>query len=582
MRHVNVVVALVLMLGSAVLAGEEEGLLEIKTDRVVVFKDGYALVVRTATGEAGENGEVYTEEVPDAAILGSFWAVPAAGELSSMTAGITQTEVTRLETTTCVEILEILTVNKGSACTLELEDGKLLSGVIREVLTLDVPATLQEQTHRGASTPPTTRTTNRAHGTYFVLRSDDRDVLLPVTRVRRIQMADMKVTREREVLEKRSTKRLTFRFKDGPGKKELRIFYFRPGIRWIPTYRVELDPEKMEAEIRLQAEILNEAEDLENVPFDLVVGVPNFRFKDVVSPFVLEAALRDALRQAAPQIMGQYSSNGSNSFANPMSNAAFGARGGEYRDRQAEADPGALDIPEELTAGRSQDLFIYSVPALTLLRGHRAAVPVFTARAPYRDVYTWDFALKRSDVEIVQEKMNSPSPLKLAMNRVWHQIDIENRTSVPWTTGAAMVLQGMQPLAQELLTYTSVGGKVRLPVTVAVDLQSSFSEEETGREMDALTWLRQRYARIDKTGELRVTSFLPHAVDLEITCHLGGFGEEASDEGRITIGQFQQGDWQNYQGHPAVNNHSTVFWRTTLAPGKTFAPTVKYRYFARH
>ena len=57
--------------------------------------------------------------------------------------------------------------------------------------------------------------------------------------------------------------------------------YFRPGIRWIPTYRIDLRQKdgKNMAQVSLQAEILNEAEDLHDVPLDIVVGVPNFRFK---------------------------------------------------------------------------------------------------------------------------------------------------------------------------------------------------------------------------------------------------------------------------------------------------------------
>ena len=57
--------------------------------------------------------------------------------------------------------------------------------------------------------------------------------------------------------------------------------YFRPGVRWIPTYRIELAAKARRSPPRssLQAELLNEAEDLKDVPLDIVVGVPNFRFR---------------------------------------------------------------------------------------------------------------------------------------------------------------------------------------------------------------------------------------------------------------------------------------------------------------
>ncbi len=106
--------------------------------------------------------------------------------------------------------------------------------------------------------------------------------------------------REAETKSELQVKRLTFRFEGGEAERRLTLLYFRPGLRWIPSYRIEL-PAAVDARgVVLQGELLNEAEDLVQVPIDLVVGVPNFRFREVVSPFVLEPALRRALAEAAP------------------------------------------------------------------------------------------------------------------------------------------------------------------------------------------------------------------------------------------------------------------------------------------
>ena len=68
--------------------------LALSTERVIVFKDGYCLVVKQGVARTDESGQVYTEKVPDAAILGSFWAVPEAGGMKSMIAGWIETETT--------------------------------------------------------------------------------------------------------------------------------------------------------------------------------------------------------------------------------------------------------------------------------------------------------------------------------------------------------------------------------------------------------------------------------------------------------------------------------------------------------
>ena len=61
--------------------------LELKTERVIVFKDGYTLIIKRGVATTDKAGEVFTDDVPDAAVLGSFWAVPEEGRLIAMLAG---------------------------------------------------------------------------------------------------------------------------------------------------------------------------------------------------------------------------------------------------------------------------------------------------------------------------------------------------------------------------------------------------------------------------------------------------------------------------------------------------------------
>jgi len=50
------------------------------------------------------------------------------------------------------------------------------------------------------------------------------------------------------------------------------------------------------ANLSLQGEVLNEVGDIDHAALDLVVGVPNFRFADTLSPLTLETALRATLQ----------------------------------------------------------------------------------------------------------------------------------------------------------------------------------------------------------------------------------------------------------------------------------------------
>ena len=280
---------------------------------------------------------------------------------------------------------------------------------------------------------------------------------------------------------------------------ELDVCYFGPGIRWIPTYRVAL-AKGGTASLTMQAELLNESEHLDGVPVDLVVGVPNFRFRNCVSPICLAPSLVNPLQRAAPQIMGQSASN-----------VLFSQRGGESRGRRIAPQPaaagGAPAIPAELAAEGAHDLFVYHLPKLALRAGERAAIPVLQAKVPCRHLYTWDVHLAHAGTEALPNVSKHASPVRLLKNEIWHQVELSNDTNVPWTTGAALVVDGYLPIGQELLTYTSIGAKVQVPITVAIDVRGTYAEKELARVLKAIRYRGYDHAKISKQGTLRVTNY---------------------------------------------------------------------------
>ena len=125
--------------------------LEWKTERVVIFKDGYGLVVKSGHGVADGQGHAITYDVPDAAVLGCFWATSLGEEgdgdgqtILGMCAEWHETKERRQRETACTSIVEVLRANVGKTLTLELgvknaageptvQHGKLVD-------VLDVPA----------------------------------------------------------------------------------------------------------------------------------------------------------------------------------------------------------------------------------------------------------------------------------------------------------------------------------------------------------------------------------------------------------------------------------------------------------
>jgi hypothetical protein len=540
-------------------AEPESGRLALKTQRAVVFKDGYALLIKEARGVADASGRVFTLEVPDSAVLGSFWAVRQRDEIVAMRAEYTD-DWKRVDTplgpaaSTLENLLKQVT---GKAVTLTTAGGEEFRGkMLGRTVIEDRPYVLVEPEGRqaGAGPQPISIAQSQIVAVRSPALSDGGNADPPFARA----------------------KRLSFDLgQESAGKAvALTLMYFAPGIRWIPTYRVSGDL-KDTAGMALQAEILNQSEDLRDVGLDLVVGVPHFRFRDVVSPLVLEATLRNALAQAAPQLMGQ------------MSNAMFTQRSGEWR-REAEAAapaaPADIQLPPELGATGEQDLFVYTVPNFSLRAGGRASVPLWQAEAPLHHLYTLDLNVVRnaehgSMVQGESDDARYPtgSPLRLLKTQVWHQLELTNRSKVPWTTGAAIILRGNLPMGQDLLTYAPPGGTSLLPMTVAVNLRGTLAEEEIERKPNVLGWGGHSYSLISKKGTVTLTSFRDADSDVRVTVSLPGKADEVSGDGHIRIDDFHPGDWQG--GGFWQNNHSELVWELNLKPGQTVEMTYTVSFY---
>lgn len=550
--------------------------LELTTERVVVFKDGYALFVKRAVGVADERGRVHTGEVPDAAVLGSFWAAISDGRAPLVRAEWVETKVEERSERPCLTMAELLRANAGRTLTLELAPENVrVTGKVVEVLEHERREPVPPVTPYSPYSPYSSfariqpleatgplelsSSTTFVGGQYVVLdQTPSGRMVLPISKVSSLSGEIATRIPEVKTVEKKE-KRLSFDLGEPTAGQpvQLRIYYFRPGIRWIPTYRLnEIDPGP--ARLALQAELLNEAEDFENAALDLVVGFPNFRFKEVVSPLAPEAVLQNALQQTAPGLMSQ-----------SLSNAQFQARASEPR---REGDAGAPQMPSEITSSGEQDLFVRSVPDFSLRKGARAAIPLEEERVERRHLYTLDIALERDPRSGPEgSDFDGPipgSPLRKLPHQVWHQLELTNPGRAPWTTGSLLMMQQSLPVAQELLPYTSKGAKALVPMTVAVDVRAEHQESEIERQPNVLTWGNTIYSSVRKRGEIRLTNRRAEPIQLRVGLGLGGRASDASEGGSITLDDFRAGDWGN-DSRARVNNHSDLQWTLELGPGES-------------
>lgn len=568
-------------------ADQTPGNIELTTEQVVVFKDGYCLVVKDGVAKTDENGFAHTYEVPDAAVLGSFWAIPEAGEIKSMVAGWEEIENEDTKEVNCTTVHSVIKANVGRECRFMIGADQF-DGTILKLLSNPVDESAEQQLRQQMSASGhfnSSFVAGQAQASHFLLRSDDGDVMVVINQVKNLTIDKMVSTTEQSTVQVSKKKKLKFDFGKANQDVKIKLMYFRPDVRWIPTYRIELTDEPFKnkagkaprntARIAMQGEILNEAEDFVDVPFHVVVGVPNFRFRETPSPLVLEAQMQNSLASVAPQLMLNNAQ-----VLNQFSNALYTQRAGEFRSQRASGGGGgaAIEMPEELSGKASQDLYVYKLDNMTLKRGERASVPILTTEVGYRDVYTWDIAIKHAESYAATSAAHA-SPLVLSENKVWRQIELVNDTEIPWTTGAAMFVDGFQPLAQELLTYTSPGGICRVPITVAVDLRGKAVDLEVSRDLGALKWRGYNYAKVLGKIDAELANNKTVKVPVEVSIRFGGKATKASEAGRISLSAYNEQDW-NGRGD-AINNSSSVSWKAEIEPGECFKPEVDYEFLFR-
>lgn len=592
-------VALAAACATAGAAGPTTAKLEdLPVREVTIFKDGHAFVTHEAELRVRE-GAVVFEHVPEP-VLGAFWPYVRGrrATLESVVASKQQVEETR----GAISLPELIRANEGKRVTLIVQTGDKVEEAAGKNLgiprrTVERETTTQPRREydyrlgRNVVTPASTRTeTVEETGDVVLVQTEGGGVravkLASVVGAMFPDDAQMTYT---HTLEKR---RLRLNISGGRGETTVGMTYLQKGLRWIPEYAVLIEDDgKMR--IKLQGTVVNDMVDLDDVTVHLVVGVPNFMFKDQISPI--------ALREAAAQLSQYFAPTSPTGHA--FSTAIMGQVAG-YSARADVAGPG-IELPMGAGAealGPQEDLFLYKVEHVTLKKGERLIVPVIEVQATYTDAYTWQVPFSPPS-ELLQ-RMNNQQREQMMMlargARVHHKLRIKNESAVPFTTGPALILKDGRVLAQSMIRYTSVGNEVDVDVTVATDIHAKKWEKQTDRTDKAKVIAGRSYARLDMRGFLELTNFKKEQVTVEITRAVLGTLTETDNEGEIThlnsfedLSYLPEGDvggwggwyrrwwsyWPSWWHH--ANDIGQVKWTITLGPGDKRRVQYEWYYYVR-
>jgi hypothetical protein len=557
-------------------------LAKMPVKEVTVFKDGHAFVVHQGTMPTDAKGHVLLDYLPTP-VFGTFWpyATDKNATLHSVIAGRRRIAVER----TAIDLRGLVEANVGGdAIVTELPasnkepspyQATIIGFLIRSAAELESTA------------PPGTGELLPQKSNILLLKTPEGTKAVPFERVQDVKFIG-KLKEKTTEEEFRNLLTLELAWKDGKVEKtaEVGMAYLQKGLRWIPEYRVELDG-KGKAVVKLQATLINELTDLDDVAVNMVVGVPTFQFKDLTDPI--------AMGQTVAQLTPHFSNDAQSRFA--LSNSMMT----QVPMNQAQfipqpAQPPALDLgPDVAAPGKSEDLFIYRIQHVTLKKGQRMVVPVSQETVPYKDVYVLDVPVA-PPVEF-QGHVNDAQQAELVRlylaPKVTHKLRLQNDGVTPFTTAPVLILEKDRVQAQGTMFYTAHGAACDITLTTAIDIKVKKNEKETKRTANAAAFNGEQYWRIDLEGSLQLTNLREGPVEIEVIRHvLGNVGDVGQDGKAIQVNLLEEDGvgwvrppwwgWYNWPGwwyH--FNGIGRFSWTVKVEPGKSVDLTYNWYYYRR-
>lgn len=561
--------------------GRVFGSLPVK--EITVFKDGYAFVLHEGTLPTNADGDVVLNALPTP-VLGTFWpySSDAAATLQSVVASRQRTVSNR----TALGIRDLIEANIGAQVVIKESDNTKYAATIlavpqqtlaeAESSTRFVAALPNDSYSYRVVTPQVAGTLPIPQkGSIVLLQNSDGVRALPLERIQDITFKNAPRT---QLANDDQRNLLTMKLNWAGALQStanVGMMYLQQGVRWIPNYRITLNGKGL-ARVQLQATLLNELTDLNDVTANLVIGAPSFMFKETPDPI----GLQDTLAQLSPYFQAN-NARGGFAFSNAImsQNAAYSV---------ANTDNNAVSLPSQIESGaKNEDLYLFTVRHLSLKKGARMTLPVVEYSIPYRDVYTLDIGFA-PPVELnnyydgeQQKRMN----VLANAPKVMHKIRLTNTTNQPLTTAPALILNGTQVLAQGMTTYASPGGEADVDLTTAVDIRVSRSDLEIKRTPNAETWQNNQYGRADLLGKISLCNYRKDALEVEVTRHVPGIVDEAVNGKIARLNVFESSDFAPSQGYPDwwrhFNGLSDLTWTVKLQPRKDLDLTYKWHYFWR-
>ena len=544
---------------------------------ITVFKDGHAFILHEGEMPTDTDGNVVIDYLPRP-IMGTFWAY--SGDPRAVLTGVISHKCVVPIKRTALTIPELIEGNIGAKVRV-IEAGL----AAYESTIIGIPTRSSEELRH--SNPPGSPAKLSQRGDIVLLKFEGGVKAVPINRIQEVTFLDEpKLQLAGEEFRERMTLKLNWGKRESERSANVGMVYIQRGIRWIPNYRIDIDG-KGNAVVKLQATIINELTDVEDVNAHLVIGVPKFAFENTPDPI--------SLQETVARLSQHFRRDSQMAYA--FSNMIMTQAEMPVRRVEVPADNDVLDLgPDIAGSDKNEDLYVFTLEHVTLKKGQRMVVPVAEYTLRYQDVFVLD--LPFGPPPEVRHNLNSEQQARLAQlyysPKVMHKIRLANNAKCPLTTAPALILRQGRIIAQGMMTYTAVGASSDLELTTAVDISVEKLDMETERIPDAARWDNSSYARSNLTGTIHLTNHRSDTVHLEIRRSVLGHIDSASHAGSIKhLGRHESGwmapnslpFWWSWYNWPYwwyhFNAVGRVTWKCELNPEEIIELEYQWHYFWR-
>ncbi len=325
------------------------------------------------------------------------------------------------------------------------------------------------------------------------------------------------------------------------GRAGIGISYIQAGVRWEPSYMMEIT-NGSRARLTLRGTLIDLPEELQSANLVFVIGAPSllniaqidWLLQGYMSRFVPADIDKILLGPAeAALILRDQESAAKRESGAP---AGGGGLGGGISGRPAAPPP----------AQASGELQYYTKPKFSLRPGERAMTTIFESEIPVTPFFEWN-----ADTDQVD-----------------YILKLKNTTGHPFTVGPVFVIEEMRPVGQATMQYTANGDDAELRMARAVGIKVESAQNEVSRG-EPIVFGETRFVPILMRGTLTVENFRSREAEIRITKTANGRIVDVMSGGKVK-------DTQILPNSP--NSRNVLEWTVKVPAGQK--AVIEYRYEA--